>query len=294
MKTISYALALAGTLTGANAYWKGFNVGATLADGSCKSQSDWEADCTLMQSLPGSFSSLRIYASSDCDTLANAVPAVLATGCQILVGVWTEDSTHYGAEKAALLSAVQTYGFDWIVAVSVGSEDLYRGDTDASTLAQQIYDVRGMLSTVSGYSTSVQVGHVDTWTAWVDSANTAVIQASDFIGTDGYPYFQSTEDNGIDVAYNLFWESVQNVRDTVNNVDSGIWVWITETGWPTSGATDNLAVPSVANAQQYWSTVACAAFEQAHTFWYTLQDYSASPSFGVVDANSNQLYNLAC
>jgi hypothetical protein len=56
------------------------------------------------------------------------------------------------------------------------SEDLYRGDTTASTLAQQIYDVRGMLSTVSGGS-DIQVGHVDTWTAWVDSANTAVITA---------------------------------------------------------------------------------------------------------------------
>jgi len=294
MKTASYALALAATLTGANAYWKGFNVQATLADGSCKTQSDWEADFNTMKGLPGSFASIRVYASSDCNTLANAVPAAIATGGQILVGVWTEDAAHYNAEKQALLTAVQTYGFDWVVAVSVGSEDLYRGDTSASTLAQQIYDVRGMLSTVSGYSTNVQVGHVDTWTAWVNSANSAVIEACDFVGTDGYPYYQNTEANGIDVAYNLFWDSVQNVRDTVNNVKSGTWVWVTETGWPTTGPTENQAAPSVANAQQYWSTVACSAFNSGHTFWYSLQDYSASPSFGVVDANFNPLYNLAC
>ncbi len=201
---------------------------------------------------------MRVYASSDCNTLINAVPAALATGGQILVGVWAEDAAHYDAEKQALLSAVQTYGFDWIVAVGVGSEDLYRGDTSASTLAQQIYDVRGMLSTVSGYSTNIQVGHVDTWTAWVDGANAAVIEACDFVGTDGYPYFQSTEENGIDEAYNLFWDSVQSVRDTVNSVKSGTWVWVTESGWPVSGPTENQAVASIANAQQDWSTVACS------------------------------------
>ena len=72
--------------------------------------------------------------------------------------------------------------------MSVGSEDLYRGDTSASTLAQQVYDVRGMLSTVNG-GTAIKVGHVDTWNAWVNPANTAVIKACDFIGLDGYPYF---------------------------------------------------------------------------------------------------------
>ncbi|TVY20102.1 putative glucan endo-1,3-beta-glucosidase eglC [Lachnellula arida] len=294
MKAASYALALAATLTGANAYWKGFNVQATLSDGTCKSQSDWENDFNLLKSLPGGYSSLRVYAASDCNTLANAVPAAVATGGQILVGVWTEDADHYNAEKQALLSAVQQYGFGWVVAVSVGSEDLYRGDTTASTLASQIYDVRGMLSTVSGYTTDIQVGHVDTWTAWVDSANTAVIEAADFIGTDGYPYFQNTEANSIDVAYNLFWDSVQNVKDAVNSAHPGAWVWVTESGWPTSGATENQAVASVANAQQYWTTVACSAFNSGHTFWYTLQDFSASPSFGVLDSNGNALYDLSC
>jgi len=294
MKCISYALALAATLTKANAYYKGFNNQATLADGSCKGQSDWENDFNIMKNLPGGFTTMRVYASSDCNTLANAVPAAVATGGQILVGVWTEDAEHYAAEKAALLSAVQTYGFDWVLAVSVGSEDLYRGDTDANTLAQQVYDVRGMLSTVNGYSTAIQVGHVDTWNAWTDGANTAVITACDFIGMDGYPYYQTGDANSIENAYNLFWDSVDAVRTTVENAGSGAWVWVTETGWPTVGATENEAVPSVANAQEYWSQVACSSFNSAHTFWFSLQDYSANPSFGVVDANGNALYDLSC
>jgi glucan endo-1,3-beta-D-glucosidase len=125
MKTASYALALAAMLTGANAYWAGFNVQATLANGACKAQSDWENDFNLMKSLPAGYTSMRVYASSDCNTLANAVPAALATGGQILVGVWAEDSAHYEAEKQALLSAVQTHGVGWIVAVSVGRFVIY-------------------------------------------------------------------------------------------------------------------------------------------------------------------------
>ncbi|MCJ1309921.1 hypothetical protein MMC25_003582 [Agyrium rufum] len=274
----------------AAAYWKGFNIGANLpSTGACKSQADWTADFKTLQSLPGHFTSARLYASSDCNTLANAVPAAIATGTTLLVGVWTEDQNHFNAEKAALLAAVKKYGHNWIVAVSVGSEDLYRGDTSAAALAQQIYDVRGMLSTVG--ASSVQVGHVDTWTAWVNNANKAVITACDFIGTDGYPYFQNTVETN---AYNTFWDSVQAVRNQVNAVKPGAWVWITESGWPVSGPNSGAAVPSIANAKLYWKSTACAAFQQAHTFWYTLQDYTSSPSFGVVGANRQPLYDLSC
>ncbi|KAM3066918.1 hypothetical protein ACMFMG_007064 [Clarireedia jacksonii] len=300
MKTTSLALALAATVTGANANWKGFNVQATLANGQCKTQADWENDFRLIKSFPGNFNTIRVYASSDCNTLVNVVPAAIDSGMKVLAGVWTEDDAHFNAEKQALLTATQTHGFGWLAAVSVGSEDLYRKDTNADKLAQQIYDVRGMLSTVSGYSTAIKVGHVDTWTMWVDGANTAVIKACDFVGLDGYPYFQSTMQNDIGVAYNLFWQSVDQVRSTVQNVplalypDSRAEVWVTESGWPSAGPQSGNAVASVANAQTYWKQVACEAFKEANTWWYSLQDYNASPNFGVVDANGNLIYDLSC
>ena len=78
-------------------------------------------DFQALHDLPGQFTSARIYAASDCNTLANAVPAAIAAGTSLLVGVWTEDNAHFEAEKAALLAIVQQYGFDWMAAVSVGS-----------------------------------------------------------------------------------------------------------------------------------------------------------------------------
>jgi exo-beta-1,3-glucanase (GH17 family) len=199
---------------------------------------------------------------------------------------------------------MQQYGHDWIIAVSVGSEDLYRGETDASTLAAQINDVRGMMWGLG--AGSIEVGHVDTWTAWVDSANTAVIEACDFLGMDGYPYFQ---DASIQDANDVFWTSVDKVR----SVSQGRWVWLTESGWPVSGGNLGAAAPSVENAQTYWWQVMCetcksrnrlktiqgtsinvSTVREMHSFAYTLQDYTSSPSFGVVDNNFNPLYDLSC
>ena len=175
--------ALAATLPFTTAYWKGFNVAATNADGSCKTTADWTTAFNKLKGLPQYITSVRLYASSDCNTLANAVPAAISTGVQILVGVWTEDAAHFTAEKNALEAAINAHGHDWIIAISVGSEDLYRGDTTASALATQIYDVRGM---VRAMGVTQDVGHVDTWTVWIADANKAVITASDFIGLDSY------------------------------------------------------------------------------------------------------------
>ena len=81
---------------------------------------------------------------------------------------------------------------------------------------------------------------------------------------DGYPYFQGA---AIQDGANVFWQSVQATRNAVNSVKSGTQVWITESGWPVSGPNDGSGVPSISNAQAYWTNVACAAFKQAHTFW---------------------------
>ena len=163
MKFLSLCTALVATLPFASAYWKGFNMAAQNADGSCRTQAQWKSAFKKLKSQPGHITSVRLYASSDCNTLQNAVPAAIATGTQILVGVWAEDWNHYNAEKQALVDAIKAHGSNWMIAISVGSEDLYRGDTSASTLAGQIYDVRGM---VRALGVKQEVGHVDTWTAW--------------------------------------------------------------------------------------------------------------------------------
>lgn len=114
--------ALAAAVPFTHAYWTGFNVGANNEDGSCKTTAQWETAFNKLKSLPQHITSVRLYASSDCNTLEYAVPAAINTGTNILVGVWTEDANHYTAEKNALKAAIAAHGSQWILAISVGSE----------------------------------------------------------------------------------------------------------------------------------------------------------------------------
>jgi glucan endo-1,3-beta-D-glucosidase len=161
-RTLLLAL-LATTPITANTH--GLNIAATNLDGSCKSPADWTQAFTAITSLPPAFTSARLFASSDCDTLANAVPAALASGVKLLVGVWTQNDEHFAVEKQALLDALVRFPDwrEWMLAVSVGSEDLYRGEAEAWQIAMKVYDVRGMLREKG---VTALVGHVDTWTAW--------------------------------------------------------------------------------------------------------------------------------
>lgn len=189
--------------------------------------------------------------------------------------------------------------------ISVGSEDLYRNSpqgiqagsdpgTDPDIIVDYINQVR---QAISGTGLSgAAVGHVDTWTAWVNGSNQAVVDASDWLGVDAYPYFQDTMANGIDNGADLFSDAFGQTQAAAN----GKPVWVTETGWPVSGATVGDADPSTANAQTYWDQVGCdMLFGQVNTWWYTLQDAAPdtpNPAFGLVGntLGTDPLYDLSC
>ena len=139
------------------------------------------------------------------------------------------------------------------------------------------------------------IGHVDTWTAWVNGSNAAVIDAVDWLGMDTYPYFQTTVANSISNGNKTFWDAF----DVTDSVGNGKEVWVTETGWPVSGDESGQAVASIENAETYWQEVGCALFGKYNTWWYTLEDSiptTPSPSFGIIgsDINSKPLYDLTC
>ena len=188
--------------------------------------------------------------------------------------------------------------------ISVGSEDLYRVSelgvkakagigAEPDVVASYITKVKDALKgTPLG---GCPVGHVDTWTAWVNSSNDAVISASDFIGFDAYPYFQNTMDNPIEKAKALFDSAYEQTVAAVN----GKPIVVTESGWPVSGKTENKAVPSTKNAKTYWDEVGCGElFDKVPTYWYTCQDALPStpnPSFGLIGSGSDTpLYDLSC
>jgi len=210
-------------------------------------------------------------------------------------------------ELAALKSAISTYGDKLgplVAGISVGSEDLYRnsptGIAATAGIGQQpdvIVDyISQVRKAIAGTPLSgATIGHVDTWTAWVNGSNAEVINACDWLGFDGYPYWQTTDDNVVANGKSLFLESYNMVTAVAGDKE----VWVTETGWAVSDAKggEGKSIASVDDAKIYWDDVGCdVLFGQINTYWYMLNDGSATPSFGLTDSDDNTtpLYNLTC
>jgi glucan endo-1,3-beta-D-glucosidase len=240
----------------------------------------------------------------------SAIQAAINTKTTLLLGIWASGGQGLvDSEITALKRAIQQYGTAFtslVTGLSVGSEDLYRisptglaapdaaPGADPATLTNYIQQVR---AAVSGTAlSSVKIGHVDTWTAWVNGSNDAVINAVDFIGMDAYPYFQSTMANGIENNDGLF----KAAYDATVAAAGGKDIWVTETGFPVSGKQSGAAVPSLANAKTYWDQVGCGRlFGKVNTYWFTLQDaypITPNPSFGIVGStlSTTPLYDLSC
>jgi glucan 1,3-beta-glucosidase len=151
----------------------GFAVGNTNADGSCKVQSDFEAD---MSAIGGNSQSklIRTYSSTDafgnkCNTPSAVLSAAKSSGFQVLLGMWP-DSGAYQAEKQAIVDAdVSQYG-DTLFGITVGSEGIYRGTYSTNDLVGWISD---MSSTFDG----VTIGTADSWNGWANGTMDPVIQS---------------------------------------------------------------------------------------------------------------------
>ncbi|OAP62242.1 hypothetical protein AYL99_04445 [Fonsecaea erecta] len=300
----SQILALLAALPSTLAAYKGFNYGSSGND-----QSAFEGQFNSAKAL--GFTSARLYTmiqDGTTNTPISAIPAAIDTGTTLLLGLWASaGDADFANELAALKAAITQYGTaftDLIAGISVGSEDIYRitpigvennsgAGVGPATIINYINQVR---SAIAGTSAAGKpVGHVDTYNVWTNSSQNDLIGACDFLGVDAYPWYETTKANSIQNANATFWGDY----DDTTAASQGKPVWITETGWPVSGANSGEAVASVENAQTYYDAVGCTAFgEGINTWWYTLQDSGASPSFGVVGAGSppptTPLYSLTC
>uniref|UniRef100_L2GBE6 Probable glucan endo-1,3-beta-glucosidase eglC n=1 Tax=Colletotrichum fructicola (strain Nara gc5) TaxID=1213859 RepID=L2GBE6_COLFN len=311
MRTSSLAAVLYAATASA---FQGFNYGSTFTDGSAKTQADFEAEFKAAASLEGTngaFTSARLYTmvqgGSTNDPIA-AIPAAISTKTSLLLGLWASaGDAAFANELEALKKTVSQYGSQLnglVAGISIGSEDLYRhsptgiangeyAGAEPNTLVGYFDQVREILK--GSPLSSAPLGHVDTWTAWVNGSNKAVIDACDWIGMDAYPYFEDTKPNAISDSKQRWAEALSATQGAVG----GKPVWIAETGWPVSGKTVGSAVPSLENAKTFWDEVGCPMFGKTNVWWYTFQDSSPTtpnPSFGVIGSTltNKPLYDLSC
>ncbi|KAK8197785.1 GPI-anchored cell wall beta-1,3-endoglucanase EglC [Phyllosticta capitalensis] len=290
----------------------GFNSGATKDNSAAKAQSDFKREFTTAQNLrgsPGLFNSVRLYtmvqSGTDTDPIS-AFPAAIATNTSMLLGIWCSGVTSIDKELTAMRNAIEQYGqkfADLVVAISVGSEDLYRVSEsgieknagvgqDADTIVNFIRDVRKAIKgTILG---NKPVGHVDSWSAIANKSNSAVIEEVDWIGTDVYSYYERDKGNDFSNSTNVF----DYIYESARNASQGKPVWVTETGYPSSGPTFGQAVASVDNAGKYWQEIGCdKLFGRVNTWWYTLRDSNPAnkEKFAITDnLKTTAKFNLTC
>jgi len=325
-KTVSL-LALAST---AFAQSKGFNYGATNADGSCRGYDDFVRFFNEAKSLPGAsgFNTARLYTSIQCGTAADptsAFRAAIDTNTNLLVGLWASAGRDaYQNELNALLRGARELGTsftDKIIGISVGSEDLYRSSEQGKKFKAGVgatgAEIEGYIGWMRDWikGTALEskpIGHVDTWTAWVLPENRGVVNTVNWLGHNSFPYFETSRPNSIDKARENFYAGLGQTE----SVSGGKPVLITETGWPRSklpnplhltpshlrpeltyplsvGPKSGAAEASLDNAKRYWKDVGCSLFGHRTTFWYTLKDTNTAQtdlSFAITPLGSKTPY----
>lgn len=307
------ALSIAATLgcTAAQGTILGFNSGASDDKGNPKTQRDFEREFRAaknLNGLPGDFNTIRLYSNiqwNTPDTPIAAFAAAVATNTSLLLGIWASGTDNIDNELKALEAALEEHGdqlADLVVGISVGSEDLYRVSEpgirnkagvgqDADTIVRFIKDAKSKLANTS--LRDKPLTHVDTWTAWVNGSNKAVIDEIDFLAVNAFPFYEGTLDNQISNAGMLLSSALNETEAVAGGKD----VWITETGWAYSGPAFGAAQATVDNAGEYWQEVGCKLFGKHNVFWYTLRD--ANPAnevkFAITDnLSTTPRFNLTC
>ncbi|OTB12162.1 glycoside hydrolase family 17 protein [Daldinia sp. EC12] len=296
--------------TAGNTGIKGFNYGAFFLNQAAKQQVDFEYEFNRAKNLPGTsgWTSARLYSMIQWGTASNvisAIPAAINTKTSLLLGLWVSGSDQaITNEIAALKTAINQYGSaftDLVVGISVGSEDLYRNDNgEIGVGPQKLIDcINQVRNAIAGTPLAgIPIGHVDTYDSFLNGNNRAVIDHIDWLGFDGYPYWEQTQPNSIGNAQNRFYDGLNKTIALAGNKP----VWVTETGWPVSGKTVNQAVPNAENARIYWQDVACSLVARGvNLWWYDLQESQwgqAEPDFGIYPAGDlntvKPSYDLSC
>jgi glucan 1,3-beta-glucosidase len=135
---ISSASAVAAADIGATSgQFYGLNYG--INPNACPSYEQIKSDFTTIKKYTNR---VRTFSMSVCNLAALALQAANELNMDIYLGMWIDTPATFQAEMAALTSVIQSgASFANVDAIIVGSEVLYRKDTDAAALADYIHKV---------------------------------------------------------------------------------------------------------------------------------------------------------
>ncbi|KAF2248491.1 glycoside hydrolase family 17 protein, partial [Trematosphaeria pertusa] len=285
----------------------GFACGAFWSQSQAKTKEDFVRQFNLAKNLPDvpvSFNSARLFQTAQWQTQndpSEAFEAAIETNTTLLLGIWVSASDN---ELIALDHAFEKHGqklADLVVGISVGNEDIYR-TSDMCTqknggkpcdMAYSADEIKANISSVRStiaqkpwiklFKEPPPIGHTDI-------AQYAPLEGSDFIGMTAYPVWNK---DSIENANESFFNSLAGVQERSGNTP----VWITETGWPSSGSGADISPPSLESMQEYWTKVGCSLFGKYNVWWFELErDTDDGLDWGIIDIPSQtpKIKDLSC
>ncbi|KAL9028617.1 MAG: hypothetical protein Q9196_003047 [Gyalolechia fulgens] len=216
----------------------GFKSGVSYSpyngDNSCKSTEQVTSDFAQISG----YQVIRLY-GTDCNQVENVLAATKGSNVKLFLGIF--DPAQVQKEAETIADAIRG---DWskVNAISVGNEMVNKG-TSPDVIIAAIGQARDVLKN-SGYTGPVVT--VDTMVAMVDHPE--ICEASDFCAINCHAFFDGK------VPAEKSGEFVKGWVDKIAKATGKIVV-VTETGWPTQGSPNGIAIPSPQNHQAAISSI---------------------------------------
>ncbi|KAF8456074.1 glycoside hydrolase superfamily [Kalaharituber pfeilii] len=175
---------------------------------------------------------IRLY-GLDCDQVKNVLPQARKHQMNLFIGIFEVDQLDQQVNQLANIVAG-----DWsnIDTVSVGNECILSGKKTAEQMVALTREARAKLR-AKGFNGSVVSVNI----FYEVLQNPILCQEQDYIATNAHPFFDGN------VTPDRAGPFLEEMRKQVSKTCGGARVLITETGWPSQGATNGVAVPSKEN-----------------------------------------------
>ncbi|KAK2758747.1 hypothetical protein FQN54_003437 [Arachnomyces sp. PD_36] len=244
--------------------------------GECKDAVSVIADL-LLAKLAG-FEAVRIY-STDCDGLQTVGDAASLHGLKMILGVFIDGA---GIPKAQEQVNEITNWAQWdkVDLIVVGNEALFGGIVDAGTLASFISSSAQSFKS-AGYSGLVTT--TEPLNIWQEQG-AALCSCVDVLGANLHPFFNS------EVSPSDAGSFVKSQMDLVSEICPGKEVVTLETGWPSGGSANGLALPGIFEQLTAVTSIVqevgkkSVLFSFANEKWKPQGEFGVEQNWGCIDA----------
>ncbi|KAK9387982.1 glycoside hydrolase superfamily [Lipomyces mesembrius] len=247
--------------------------------GDCKTAEEVSEDLAIIAAK--GISTVRIY-GTDCNSISTVESAAAMYALKVIQGLWIDSSGIDSIDSG--VSDLISWGYmdsnwDMIAMITVGNEAVQDGYVTVSELLTKINSVRTQLRD-AGYTGPITTA--ETPNVFISNPELCTSDLLDLVAINAQPYFD--EHATAETAGEFDLGQIQVTKAACNNKD----VFITETGYPSSGLTNYNNVPSVENQKIAVKNILEATngnitmFTMYKDLWKALGPYEVEQSFGIV------------